>query len=122
MLAISNLGAGCSGAALPVAAVGLAGGAVGPEFCVLAFPAFFVDFKSGFCGVGWGDWAGATPAVSNSIPTKDKTALCNRYLRIRNSLLSQNMPLYKTDWNKRRWHSQWADEYSASILYRQPLV
>jgi len=78
--------------------------AVGPELAVLALPAFFVDFRSGFCGEGCGDWANATPAMSNSIPTKDKTDLCNRYLRIRNSLLSQNMPLYKTDWDERRWH------------------
>src|SRR5258708_1132423 len=104
MLAISNLGAGCSGAALPLAVIGLAAGAVGPELSVLALPAFLVDFKSGFCGVGWGDWPSATATVISSIPMKDNT-WCNRYLRIRNSLLSQNMPLYKTDWNKRRWHS-----------------
>jgi hypothetical protein len=90
---------------LPVEVVGFAGGAVGLEFCVLAFPAFFVDFKSGFCGVGCGDWASAMPAVTISNPTKDKTDLCNKYLGIRNSLLSKNMPLYKTDWNERRWHA-----------------
>src|SRR5437764_11454029 len=82
MLAMSNLGAGCSGAALALVVAGLAAGVVGPEFCVLAFPAFFVDFKSGFCGVGCGDWAIATLVVSNSIATKDKADLCNRYLRI----------------------------------------